>query len=323
MEYRKLVEKEINEELFSDFICHQMVEILYQKYKTELQSFEGLDFLNQDSFASYINKSLEECSVRILVEAEEVKGVMIYNCYEDDSKVFCKIPLYGYGAIEQEEKYVSMLFQKIAEEVRQIANGKEISFSIHLYAHDIKIQRLFSYMQFGFQLEVGLRKVSEHRADTKFRMKALTKKELLEKWEQVWSLTKAIVEHLKESPIFYPGEEFTEELYHDFYFAEGTVVYAAFNENSEIIGIIETNAESQEFVFGDTKVANIGEVFVIPEYRGSGLAEELLFFAEHKVCHKGNSWLWVEHGTANPNARGFWNRYFDTYSYEMIRKIDM
>lgn len=31
--------------------------------------------------------------------------------------------------------------------------------------------------------------------------------------------------------------------------------------------------------------------------------------------------MWVEHGTANPNARGFWNKYFDTYRYELIREI--
>lgn len=31
--------------------------------------------------------------------------------------------------------------------------------------------------------------------------------------------------------------------------------------------------------------------------------------------------MWVEHGTANPNARGFWKKYFKTYQYELVRTI--
>ncbi len=38
--------------------------------------------------------------------------------------------------------------------------------------------------------------------------------------------------------------------------------------------------------------------------------------------HEENDFLEGEsHGTANPNARGFWNKYFMTYQYEFVRTI--
>lgn len=36
----------------------------------------------------------------------------------------------------------------------------------------------------------------------------------------------------------------------------------------------------------------------------------------------GYKYMWVEHGTANPNARGFWNKYFTTCHYELVRRVE-
>ena len=63
---------------------------------------------------------------------------------------------------------------------------------------------------------------------------------------------------------------------------------------------------------------NVGEIFVYPEYRGSGLSQQLLQFAENQAYQCGARYMWVEHGTANPEARAFWNRYFPTYQYELV-----
>jgi len=301
----------------------QIAELLYNKYVSELKSFPGVDLMDKSSFGVYINDEMKDLKCCLVVDDEKVVGVLLYSYYEDGEKGYCNIPLYGYGALLDEEKYVSMLFQKLADALKAKSKVKEILFSVNLYANDTKIQRLFSYMQFGFQAETCIKKIDVNTTNYKYKIKALSKNELEVNWKQVWKLTEAIVNHLKESPIFYPGEEFTEELYHEFFTDEDTVVYAAFNDASEIIGIIETNAENKPFVFFKDKSANVGEIYVLPQYRGSGLASELLYFAEESVNKQGVSNLWVEHGTANPNARGFWNKYFDTYTYEMIRTINI
>lgn len=56
----------------------------------------------------------------------------------------------------------------------------------------------------------------------------------------------------------------------------------------------------------------------------SGLLScQLLLAAGRYEYDRGSRALWVEHGTANPNAVGFWNRYFDSYCYSMVRDISV
>ena len=92
-------------------------------------------------------------------------------------------------------------------------------------------------------------------------------------------------------------------------------------DNGKLAGIIEWNAEDCEMVGKEGQSANVGEAFVYPAYRGTGLAEKLLGFAELRAISEGYRYMWAEHGTANPNARGFWNKYFTTYQYELVRRI--
>ena len=51
------------------------------------------------------------------------------------------------------------------------------------------------------------------------------------------------------------------------------------------------------------------------------LFKDLLQFVIEHEKQKDARYLWVGHGTANPNARGFWNKYFKTYQYELVRTI--
>lgn len=66
---------------------------------------------------------------------------------------------------------------------------------------------------------------------------------------------------------------------------------------------------------------NVGEAFVLPEYRGKDIAQALLNYVDQDLLQNNYQYAWVEHGTANPNARYFWNKYFATYKYEMVRRI--
>ena len=93
-------------------------------------------------------------------------------------------------------------------------------------------------------------------------------------------------------------------------------------KDNEIIGLIESNADGIPLLFSDGNAANVGEIYVLPQYRGEGISQDLLQYAEQKLLQSNYQYAWVEHGTANPNARYFWNRHFSTYKYEMIRRIE-
>ena len=85
-----------------------------------------------------------------------------------------------------------------------------------------------------------------------------------------------------------------------------TELIAAFM-GEKIIGLIEWNRERNELICGTSASVNVGEAYVNPEYRGTGLARELFWYAQARAKHEGAEYMWVEHGTANPNARGSWN----------------
>ena len=154
----------------------------------------------------------------------------------------------------------------------------------------------FHMMQFGNMSERCIKTLESGQISANpFEIKALGKDEIEKNWHSIWKATESIINHLKGSPIFYPGSEFTESVYRDYFM-------------SDSLG-------------NDELSVNVGEAFVYPQYRKTGLARQLLCFAQTRAMASGYKYMWVEHGTANPNARGFWNKYFETYQYELVRRI--
>ncbi len=118
----------------------------------------------------------------------------------------------GVRILRGDEKTLSRLFEKLAEE--QLKAGDTV-FSVRLYAHDDSSIRLFSMLQFGMVSERGVRRIGGAGAEDA-DIHELSKDELARRWAEVWSLTSAIVAHLQKSPVFYPGTEFTEDVYRIF-----------------------------------------------------------------------------------------------------------
>lgn len=299
---------------FSEIIT----EIAYKSYEKEIEKHSGIELRNYETYRAFMEQELESGNGFVCLEEGECLGYILYHIWEENGNIFCRIPEWGYGAEAQNrEKVISRLFQTLAEE---LAGEKQVHFSMNVYAHDQEIQRLFSFLEFGIQAEVGIYRIEEVKAVEETCVRKISKDELEDKWDEIWSLLKQLIDHLKKSPVFYRGEEFTQEVYREFFKDTGTNVYIA-EEKGRIIGLIEANSDTIAPIFEEGDAANVGEVYVLPEYRGTALAQELLYSACKDIAECGCRFAWVEHGTANPNARYFWNKYFQTYRYEMIRTI--
>lgn len=287
-------------------------ELLYRKYRNMMPDCGLLD---ERSFSIFVSEALKglEC---VRIEEKTDLGVMYYSLREENGLRHCGIPLLGYYA--ESEKMTVRLFQKLAENV---VSDMSCRFSANLYSSDAECIRAFQMMQFGNMAEKGIRKLGKNSVNTKFDIRILPKNEITGRWSDVWALVRQIIIHLRKSPVFYPGKEFTEELYRDFFMSDCTEVIAAFDEG-RMTGIIEWNSEENKLLCGNGRSVNIGEAFVIPPLRGTGLAESLLYAAEKRAKEAGAEYMWVEHGTANPNARGFWNKYFKTCQYLLVRTVE-
>lgn len=288
---------------------------LYEKYRAELGGCLQEDVLTQPQFAEVFGKRLDKMN-RVTVDDSFGQGVMHYFTYEEDSNQVCVVPAYGYWA--SSERALIALFTLISA---PLAEKRDTQFQVHLYAGDLQAQRVFAMLQFGYMAETGILKKELPRQGNHpgACIRTLCKEEIKDHWSEIWSLTHAIITHLQQPPVFYPCEEFTEEGYRDFFLDESTQLHAAFDTSGRIIGMIETNAEANAMI--RIQSANVGEIYVTPEYRGTGLSDALLAFAVDFAREQGAEYLWVEHGTANPNARHFWGKYFESYEYEMDRTI--
>lgn len=295
-----------------------MAKLAYDSYKNEIETHANVFLKTYEDYCDFMKQELSAINGLVCMEDEKCLGYLLYNKWEENGETYCSIPEWGYGAIEEKrEKTISRLFQALADE---LVGEKTVHFSMNVYAHDTKIQRLFSFLEFGTQAEVGICKIEDIGVEKTVRVRKIFKDELADRWDEVWSLLEQLINHLKKSPVFYGGEEFTEEVYREFFADAGTRVFIA-EKDGKVIGLIEANVDTISQVFSDGEAANVGEVYVLPEYRGTAVAQEVLGYACKDLAKDGYRYAWVEHGTANPNARYFWNKYFTTYRYEMIRTV--
>jgi len=296
-----------------------MIEKLYEKYMLERSNTPVLDNVAFDIFKEKISDKLSDMNSIYIDDGVNEQGVLYYSLWNKDGIQICNVPVYGYYA--SSEKTMSKLFCKLSDEV--IKNG-DVEFQINLYAHDYETLKLFSMMQFGYIYEQSRLEITDYpyHFNDAYTIRTLEKAEIENRWDEIWERTNAIIKHLKQAPVFYPGCEFTEQVYKEFFMDSETNLHTAFSKDDKIIGMIESNGESDMFAFQNTKSVNVGEVYVIPEYRGSTLSRDLLHYVMDYEKQKGTGYLWVGHGTANPNARAFWNKYFKTYQYELVRKFE-
>lgn len=291
-----------------------LYDLLYKKYSLMMKDILGNDLMNQKAFSEYMQTELKGMSFFESREKGQI-SFLYYGAWEENGVNHYYVPTFGYYA--EDEKSMVRLFQKWSGE---IVDGV-CEFSVNLYAKDNDCIRGFHMMQFGNMSEKCIKELEDNYSALEgFDIKVLYKEDIKSNWSEIWRATGSIIEHLKRAPVFYPADEFTEEIYNEFFMSEDLELIAAYKDN-KIAGIIEWNKDENEFMHKKDDSVNVGEAFVYPEYRGTGLSEKLLRFSEKRALAKGYKYMWVEHGTANPNARGFWNKYFKTYSYELVRTI--
>lgn len=287
------------------------VKLLYEKYCEMLRYMPEVKPMTQERFSARIPVWLEKLSC-----VEDEGGFLYYDLTRSGDRCSCRIPLYGCCA--DQEKTAVKLFQRLAQRVS--AEGT-CDYQVHLFRHDEEVLNAFRMMQFCTMSEKCIKPLRDPCGQNSpgIVIRPVLKDELARRWQEVWKAVRQILLHLQESPVFYPCNEFTEEVYKQFLFSDDTEVIAAF-DGDHIVGIIEWNKESDTFIGGEHSV-NVGEIYVYPSYRDKKLSKALLAAAESRAKAAGYDYMWVEHGTANPNARGFWNRYFEPYEYVLVRTI--
>ena len=302
-------------------ICIEIAEIAYMKEAKQMEALQVLT-INNELRENLTPFFIEERGY-ILEQDGIILGYMVegYVWLDGDVK-HIHIPVFGCGIAEgiDRQTILQKLFQRHADMAK---DGLKLSYEIKLYECDKELITALVYEQFGFISLEGLKKVNKkdfEPTEGEYYVK-FSKEEILKEKDTILSIYHSLVKHLTESPVFYPGYEFTDNVYMEYILQEGTNLYVVMKAD-RIIGMIDASKNENSFVFAHLGVYDVGDLYIVPEYRGLGIASRLLQFAENDLAQRGIEKLHVEHGTANINARLFWDKHFKTMIYSLIREIN-
>lgn len=347
MEFRKLDNKYMDE-------C---ISIAFNQYYKEQRSVAAL---YDKDYRKEIYKSIHaifECGNGVMVfEEDKLVGYLAFSRIWEETvgselinAIAC--PLCGYGISEgyDRAKVASLMFQHASE----ILCEKAVAlYNIKVYAHDTEVITSYVLNNFGILCTDAIRStdstvcsigsedslidiepltsidslvttgspISTNSA-RKYVYKELSKEEVNKNEEELLKLWHELVKHLRTSPTYYPGEEFTDDVYLEYIHDENTRLFVA-KDDENIIGMMDVSRDGNSFINKECDTMNVGDLFFKPNYRGLQAAEGLLSYVNDTLRKEGVKRIWVEHGTTNPTAQRFWGKYFGRFTYTLTRKID-
>lgn len=127
--------------------------------------------------------------------------------------------------------------------------------------------------------------------------------------------------HLASSPVFQEEFQFTPEFIVWKSENRQSVHFAA-RDGDRIVGFIEATFEGENYLTVHPQMRNICGAGVLPEYRNRGIMRALLVALANYYRSEGITVLGVDYETQNPNARGFWERFFAPYTWSWERSFD-
>lgn len=211
-------------------------------------------------------------------------------------------------------RLASMLFSSVAEE---FVEQKVFSCALSRYAHDEEVAKSFVLNGFGIRCSDAVREISNlaisHSSGNIYFVELPSNE-----FERVQKLRSGLVKHLSRAPVFCPTDM---ERYEQWFQKDGMRVFAA-ESDGEIIGFISVDDDAENFITEHDTMKNICGAYFDENYRGKGIAQDLLSFIAETLKAEGATHLGVDCETLNPTALNFWGKYFEPYTYSFARRID-
>lgn len=257
----------------------------------------------------------------VAIEDEKIVGYMMFwGAFEGQ---FGNVkgsfsPLHGsaFGGSNR-KKTASLLFENVSKIM--IKEGI-FSFAICKYANDKEISESLVLNGFGIRCSDAIRVLSEIKqleVSSGCRYEEISYK----KAGVLLELKNGLVNHLKKSPIYFPNPEFTAEKFAELCEKRKSRFFVAY-AGVKPVGYIEVGNDGETFISEDLDVLNICGTYVDSDYRNSSVAKELLNYTMKKLADEGVKYLGVDCENINPTALNFWAKYFESYTYSFVRRVD-
>lgn len=222
----------------------------------------------------------------------------------------------GYGG-EDRGRLASLLFQHASEEM---IKEEILSYGICAYSHDAEVMTSLSMNGFGIRCSDAIRNVDKPlniQVNRGYSYEEIHYSEA----SCLLPLKNSLVRHMIKSPTYFPNKEFSEEEFISMCNRRKSRFFVV-KDKSDIIGYFEITKDGETFISEEPDVLNICGAYLKEEYRGKNIYQSLLAFVLETLKKDGIKRLGVDCETINPTALRFWNKYFDSYTYGFVRRLD-
>ncbi|WP_055669618.1 GNAT family N-acetyltransferase [Desnuesiella massiliensis] len=227
-------------------------------------------------------------------------------------------PLFAnaYGG-ENRGKIASLLFQYTSEEM---IKEEILSYAICLYSHDAEVMQSLMMNGFGVRCGDAIRNVNKLlniEINTEYSYDEIH----YSKAGCLLTLSNSLERHMRKSPTYFPKEELSEEKFTERCYNRQSRFFIA-KDKSEIIGYLEVANDGETFISEEPDYLHICGAYLKEGYRGKNIIQSLLSFVIETLKKDDIKRLGVDFETINPTALKFWEKFFDSYTYSFVRRID-
>lgn len=225
-------------------------------------------------------------------------------------------PLYANSAVAQNRQRIYSAMYEYASDVW--VKHKLLSHSITLYANDTDAINSFFDNGFGKRCVDGIKDTNRCSYDLKNTdsFYELDKKDF-SRVHKLNNLTKC---HLQKPPAFmYRKPDSLYEFLDDI--TDDVRIFAA-QKNNELFAYLKVQNQGETFISHTKDMMNITGAYILNEYRGQGIFNDLMYYAIDILKKDGYNYLGTDYESINPTANNFWQKHFTPYTYSLTRRID-
>ena len=233
-------------------------------------------------------------------------------------------PLHASGVIRDDGidrgMVFARLYQAAAEKWVGIGTGYH---SVTLFAHDSeRIRTLFDY-GFGKRCVDAMREIDSICGDSSMAYPQVCGNGVLrelrdDETDAVSALRRGLAGHLAKSPCFM--KPISEEWF-DVSKRVGSRFFV-YEECGVTKAFLEIGGEGENYLSAALGGADIRGAYCLPELRGGGVMRSLIGYVFRVLRTEGIFRVGVDYESMNPCARGFWPKYFEPYTFGLVRRIE-
>lgn len=257
----------------------------------------------------------------VALEDDKVVGYIAYygpinNMFGYVKGAFSPIHGNAFGG-KKRQKTASMLFEKTSE---ALLDQEILQYGLSIYSNDLEILEAFSLNGFGYRCADGvldLSKPLDLDENTSMVYEELSSVQAVD----ILPLKNDLAKHMGSSPTYFPILEESIEDFEESCKERESRFFTAKCHN-KIIGYLEITKEGETFLSEEIDYRHLCGAYLLPEYRGMNVLQSLLKIATETLEAEGIQKLGVDCETLNPSAFNFWRKYFDIYTYSLVRRLD-